>query len=223
MWHWCNLAAKERELECTCVNNDDFTLLVTGVSGYCWVYCVDITFKMTERTEQQICIKFCIKLEHSSAETMWIIQKVAAVGNMIGSFLMTMSCSCITSLTEFFWQNIKSSRWLSPLPDLVPCQLLTFPKTKIIFKGKRVQTVDEIQENMMGQLMAIGRTVWGPKVPTLKGTEASLFYVQCFWYLVSFNKCLYFSYYMAGHLLDRPHICDLIHHCAFHILVTLFL
>ena len=38
---------------------------------------------------------------------------------------------------------------------------------------------------MMGHLMAIGRTACGPKVPTLKGTEASLFYVQCFLYLVS--------------------------------------
>ena len=38
---------------------------------------------------------------------------------------------------------------------------------------------------MMGQLMAIGRTVWGPKVPPLKGTEASLSYAQYFLYLVS--------------------------------------
>ena len=33
--------------------------------------------------------------------------------------------------------------------------------------------------------MAIGKTVWGPKVPTLKGTEGSLSYVQCFFYLAS--------------------------------------
>ena len=33
--------------------------------------------------------------------------------------------------------------------------------------------------------MTIGRTVLGPKVPTLKGTEASLSYVQCFFYLGS--------------------------------------
>ena len=36
-----------------------------------------------------------------------------------------------------------------------------------------------------GQLMVTGRTMWGPKVPTLKGTETSLSYVQCFLYLVS--------------------------------------
>ena len=28
--HQCNLAGKESGLECTCINNDDFTVLVTG-------------------------------------------------------------------------------------------------------------------------------------------------------------------------------------------------
>ena len=45
------------------------------------VYCVAITFKMTEQVEQRICIKFCIKLEHSSVETIQMIQKAAAMGN----------------------------------------------------------------------------------------------------------------------------------------------
>ena len=78
-------------------------------------------------------------------------------------------------------------------------QLLGFPKLKSPLKGKRFQTVDEIQENTMRQLMAIpirfcsvlnsgrgtGRTVWGPKVPTFKGSEVSLTYVHCFLYLVT--------------------------------------
>ena len=34
-----------------------------------------ITFKMTEQVERQICIKFCVKLEHSSVETIQMIQK----------------------------------------------------------------------------------------------------------------------------------------------------
>ena len=37
---------------------------------------------------------------------------------------------------------------------------------------------------MTGQLMVIGRTVGGPKVPSLQGTEASLSYVV-FLFLVS--------------------------------------
>ena len=39
------------------------------------VYCVAVTFKMTERVEQRICIRFCDKFEHSSTETIQMIQK----------------------------------------------------------------------------------------------------------------------------------------------------
>ena len=39
------------------------------------VYCVSIALKKTEQVERQICIKFCIKLEHSSVETIQMIQK----------------------------------------------------------------------------------------------------------------------------------------------------
>ena len=39
------------------------------------MYCVAAAFKMTEQVEQQIGIKLCTKLEHSSAETIWMIQK----------------------------------------------------------------------------------------------------------------------------------------------------
>ena len=70
-------------------------------------------------------------------------------------------------------------------PDLVPCDFWLFPKLKSLLKGKGFQTVDETQENMMGQLMVIGRTVWAPNVPSLKGTKMSLSYVQCFLFLVS--------------------------------------
>ena len=45
------------------------------------VYCAAIAFKMTEQVEQRICIKFCMELEHSSVETIGMIQKVTAMGN----------------------------------------------------------------------------------------------------------------------------------------------
>ena len=45
------------------------------------VYRVAVTCKMTEQVEKQFHIKFCIKLEHSSMETIWMIQKAAALGN----------------------------------------------------------------------------------------------------------------------------------------------
>ena len=65
-------------------------------------------------------------------------------------------------------------------PDLVPCNFWLS-----LWKGRYFRPLMRFRKIRMGQLMAIGRTVWGPKVPTLKGTEASLFYVQCFLYLIS--------------------------------------
>ena len=44
-------------------------------------------------------------------------------------------------------------------PRFGALRLLAFTKLKSPLKGKRFQTVDEIQENTMGQLVAIGRTV----------------------------------------------------------------
>ena len=151
------------------------------------VYCVAITFKVTEWVEQPTYIKFCIKLEHSSAETIWMIQKAAAVGNCwLQVSLGQHARSCITSYREIFDKHQIPQVTQSPYsPDLVPWDFWLFPKLKSPLKGKRFQTVSAVQENMTGQLMETGRTVWGPKVSTLKGSEASLSCVQCFLYLVS--------------------------------------
>ena len=45
--------------------------------------------------------------------------------------------------------------------------------------------MDEIQEYKMGQLMVVGRTAWGSTKSTVKETEMSSSYVQCFLNLVS--------------------------------------
>ena len=94
--------------------------------------------------------------------------------------------SCITSCAEVFVkQQITQETQPRYSPDLIPCDFWLFPKLKSPLTGKRVQTISEIQENMKGQLMEIGRTGWGPKAPTLKGTETSFSCVQWSLYLVS--------------------------------------
>ena len=99
---------------------------------------------------------------------------------VIGSFIMT-TCLLMHHVLCSFLAKHQMTQVTQPLysPDLAPCDFWLFPKLKSLLKSKRFQTVKEIQENKTGQLMAIGRTVWGPKVPTLKGTEATLSYVQC--------------------------------------------
>ena len=101
--------------------------------------------------------------------------------------------SCIKSHPEFFGETSKHQGDSAPYsPDLVPCDLWLFPKLKWPLKGKRFQTIDEIQENTMGQLMVIGRTVrsqcsyfegdWGVII------LCTMFLVSCMF----FTKCLYF-------------------------------
>ena len=93
-------------------------------------------------------------------------------------------------------------------PSFGVCNFCFFSKLKSPLKGKRLQTIDEIQENMTGQLMVIGRTVWGPKVTNLKGTEASLSCVQCFLYLVSFSMKTFIFILQTGYFLDLPYIYE---------------
>ena len=150
------------------------------------LYCVAIVLKMTEQVEQRICIKYCIRLQHSSMENIQVIQKATAMGNCwLAPLSQQCTHSCIMSHAEIFDWTSDHPGHSAPLQTrLGTLWLLAFPKLKSLFKGKRFQTIDESQENIMGQLMAIGRTVWGPKAAALKGTEVSLSYIQCFLYLL---------------------------------------
>ena len=106
------------------------------------------------------------------------------------------SCSWTVSCAEYFGDTSNDQVTQTPdSQDMAPCDFLLFPKLKSPLKGRRFQTIDEIQENTAGLLMVIGRTVCGPKVTTLKETEASLSYVQCFFYVVSssVNICIFHS------------------------------
>ena len=163
------------------------------------VYCLAVTFKMTEWVEQQICIKFYIKLKLSSG------------GNYLHdsegcNAALPRQCthSCITSCADFLAKyQISHVNQTLYSTNLVLCDFRLFPKLKSHLKRKRFQTVNEIQENTMGQLIAI-ETVWGPKCYFEGDWDiivlCSVFFVSC----ICFNKCLYFSYYMAGYLLGRP-------------------
>ena len=119
-----------------------------------------------------------------------MIQKATDMGNWwLAASSRHHVHSCILSCAEFFGEISNHPGDSAPYsPDLVPYDFWLFPKLKSPLKGKRFQTIDEIHKNTMGQLMVTGRTVWGPKVPTLKGTEASSSYVPCLMYLVSSSR-----------------------------------
>ena len=145
------------------------------------VYCVVTAFQVAEWAEQGVCIEFCIKLEHSSEETIWMIQKAAAMDKgWLAALSLQYTCSYIIS-AEIFCKTSSHPGDSAPLQHrFCTLSFLDLPQTKILFENPGWKANHEIQENMTRQLVAFGRTVWGPKVLTLKGTEAS-------------NKWLYFS------------------------------
>ena len=140
---------------------------------------------MTEWVEQWICIKFCVKLEHSSMETILMIWKASAMGNW---WLAASSghCSCITSCTEFFGKTSHHPGDSGPLqPRFGTLQLLDFSKTKIMFEREEIS--DHWWDS--GKYDGAADGDWENCVRSqgayLKGTEGSLSTVQCFLYLVS--------------------------------------
>ena len=137
------MAAKESGLECAWVNNN-FTVLVI-VHRHHWV-CVllytqkCVAFKMTGWVEQWLCIKFCLKCEHSSAETIQMIQKAAAMGYWwLAASPWQHAHSCIMSRAEFFRETSNhrgDSASLKPIFSAL--WLLAFPKIKTIFKRENI-------------------------------------------------------------------------------------
>ena len=154
---------------------------------------------MTKWVEQSICIKFCIKLECSSMETIQMIQKATAMGNWwLAASSLQHTCSCITSHAEFCGETSNQpGDSAPPEPSFGALQLLAFPKTKITFEREEISDHQQDSGKYDGAADGDWRTVWGPKVLTLKGlrhhcpmmcTLCTMFLVSC----ILFNKCLYF-------------------------------
>ena len=93
-----------------------------------------------------------------------------------------------------FFGKTPTPRWLSPQlqPRFDALWLLAFPKTKITFER------EEISDHWWDS---------GKYDKAAYGNWENCVRFQCMVFLVScifFNKCLYFSHYMAGYLLDGP-------------------
>ena len=171
------------------MNNDNFTVLVRGGSWYHWedVYLWPSHSKWLSKYSNESASNFVLNLNIPLWKLLkwfrrpqlwatgdWQLHHNKALVNasqLVQSFLAKYQ---VTPVTQHPYS-----------PDLAPCNFWLFPKLKSPLKGNKFQTVDEIQKNTTGQLMTIGTSVCGLKVPTLKVTEASLSYVQCTLYLVS--------------------------------------
>ena len=181
--HQCNLAARESGLECTCMNNEWlFTVLVSGGHRCHWVsMCTVLPMHSKWLSEQsnKSASNFALSLNIPPKKLFrWLrrLQLWATGDWQLHHSNVPAHASCLLQL----FGKITHVTQPHYSPDLAPGDVWLFPKLKSPLKGKSFQSINETQENMTGQLMETGRTVWGPKVPTLKGTEASLSFVSIF-------------------------------------------
>ena len=151
------------------------------------VYCVAITFKMTEEVQQWICIKFCIKLEHSSVENIQMIQKAPAMGNWWLATLSQQHAHSCTTFVQFVGKTSNPPRWLKPPTAQIWCPVTSgfSQNSNHLWKGRDFRPWMRFRNIWRSSWRWLGDRVWGPKVPPLKGTEASLSHIQCFLYCVS--------------------------------------
>ena len=136
-----------------------------------------------------------------------MIQKTSAMGNWWLAASSQYTCPCITSQAEFVSETSNHPGEFAPLqPRFGALQLLAFPRTKITFEreeisdhqwdsGKYDRAADGDWENCVRSQGACFGADWGIIV------LCTVCPVSCI-----FNKCLYFSYHMDKHFLDRPYI-----------------
>ena len=164
---------------------------------------------MTEQVEQQICVKFCVKLEHSPAETSWMTQKAAALGSWwLAASSQQHACLCVRSHAEFFGETSNHPGDSAPLqPRFGTLWFLAFPKTKITIQRREISECPWDS----GKYDRAADSNWTNCVRS----QSAYFEGDCrvivlrtmsFVSYIFFSKCLYFSHYMAGYLLDRTHV-----------------
>ena len=143
--------------------------------------------KWLKWVERQICLKLCIKLEHFSMETIWMIQKATAMGNWwLAASSWQHTCSCITFHAEFFGKIPNHPGGSAPLqPRFGALRLLAFSKTKITFEGEEISDHQWDSGKYEGQLMLNWENCVRSQGAYFEGDWETLSCVQCFCYLVS--------------------------------------
>ena len=155
-------------------------------------------------------------------ETIQMIQKAAAMGNW-WSAISSRQCahSCITSCAEFFGETSNHpGDSVSLWPTFGALRRQALPKTKITFEREEISDPqwDSVKHDgapdgncnkgfcrMFEQWKRYRETVWGPKVPTMKRTEASLSCVQCFLYLLQLMSLFFHITWLDTFWTDLVH------------------
>ena len=138
----CNLAAKESGLECACVNNDAFTVLVSGGGDACgvsmctvWPSHLEWLSKESNESASNFALEWTFRHRSYSDDS-----EGHSYGQLvIGSFIMT-TCPFMHHVWyRVFGENSNHPGNSAPLtPRFGALRLLVFPKTKITFEREEI-------------------------------------------------------------------------------------
>ena len=143
--------------------NGDFTVLASGGGRHYWVSTCTmwpLHSKWLRQWSSKSASNFVLSnLEHSSAETILMIQRATAVGNWWLAASSHNTPAHALHLMQSFLVKQQTTQVTQPRysPDLAPCNFWLFPKLKSPLKGKGFQTTYEIQGNTTGPPMVISR------------------------------------------------------------------
>ena len=133
-------------------------------------YLVAVASEMSKQVEHQICIQFCIKFEHSSVETIQMIQEAAATGEWwLAASSRQHTCSCITSCGFLVKHQITQVTQPPYNPDLAFWDFWLFPKLKSPLKGKRFQPLMRVRKIRWGSWRWLGELCEVPRCPLWRG------------------------------------------------------
>ena len=212
MLHWYNLAAKETGLECTCVNNDNFTVLVSGSCRHCCVSMCTVWVshsKWLSKDSNESASNFALNLNVPPQKLFGWFRRLQLWATGDWQLHHSNTPAHASHHAEFFSKTSNHPGDLAPLqPRFGALKLLAFPKTKITSEreeisdsrcnsGKYDRPADGNWENCVRSQGTYFERDWGVIV------LCTMFLVSC----IFFSKCFCFSNYIAGYFLDRPHKC----------------
>ena len=119
-----NPAATESGLECACVNNDDFTVLVCRSCRCHWVSGCPVWSshsKWLSEYSNKSASNFALSLNIPLWKLFRWFSRPQLCQLVIGSFIMTMGPLMYHVKCRVFWWNTKSPRWPSPTIAQIWC------------------------------------------------------------------------------------------------------
>ena len=187
--HWCNLAGKGSGLECAGVNNDDFTVLVSGGSRCPWVSACTVWLshsKWLSEWSNESASDFALSLNTCLRKLLGGFGRPQLWATGDGQLHHNKVPTHASHLVKSFLVKHQITQVTQPSysPGLVPCDFWLFPKLNSLLKRNRFQIISDIQENMTGQTDDDWENCVRSQGAYLEGAGVSLSYVQCFLYFV---------------------------------------